>query len=749
MQFTKPKTHSHARNNFLFFDMAESGRNEIIDCRKSCCWKTDRIMYCIILNATDELLSQLNHNCMLKIHTFFNDVGDLMRFTECKRQSKQVEFVTKTTKSIEMLREVRGKLSTRDSSSQIRALNQIRCTSLPYVVKDFTHPRVLIRIYTDNTIPECGCALRSIGTGTQSNTANREFSSETSLNAPEKARGKKRRVDFIPEEIAKVSDTLTAEPRLVYDAVTEDTVLHARKSVMLMADGTEEETSRGRESLISPVIDAKEKSDIAAATDVATDALRREFSPIRSAEIPQDSSALSDEAFQISRLDESLDANVPMLLPIEEMRTHGDVMSIEDVEKNDSLDIAAITTVITSEKKESSNEVSLQLMIDKDIPVVDKTALDVTVSSTVTDLAEDSTTQQPAYPAEDTLEESVSTKYKMPLSEKTRAIKVAEVKHSPTGEPTPPGQNMFPESVQIKHKIPRRRKAWAAKKTDEVGTSPVGKPTQLAKDMFQESVQFTYRMPRFKKTRTIKDTAVGTSPAGEESTQLTKDTFQDSAQTKYKASRFKKTRTIKDIGNETSPAGEPMPLTNDVLRKSIQPIQQTMYNAARPRRNQKTKSIESCSTRTFVSFAWPKTTKRSCDYLERSTTGIRQDCRQLRILQPRCCERSRYHDTSRPSLQNGVTRNAASDHVCYPFLQDPCMSRCHGGYWWWGETCDTTSHRKYGATVGNSLHAHAYCNGDTGHYCPHLNAIDNCRTGYCHWNDGRSVWNNDRYYGRS
>lgn len=344
------------------------------------------------------------------------------------------------------------------------------------------------------------------------------------------------------------------------------------------------------------------------------------------------------------------------------------------------------------------------------------------------------------------MEESISTKYKIPLSEKTRAIKVVKIKQSPTGEPTPPAQDMFPESVQIKHKMPWRRRTWTAKKTDELETSPARKPTQPAKDMFQESVQFTYGMPRFKKTRTIKDTAVETSPAGEEPTQLTKDTFQDSAQTKYRASRFKRTRTI--IENETSPAGEPTPLANDVLRKSTRPVQQTVCNAARPRKNQRTRGIESCSTSTFASFAWPKTTKRSCDYLERSTTGIGRDCRQLRILQPRCC--GGHHDTSRSSLRNAeATRNAASDHVCCPFPRDPCVSRCRGGYWWWGRTCDTTGHGKYGATVGNSLHAHAYCNGDTGHYCPHLNAIDNCRTGHCHWDDGRSVWNDDRHYGRS
>lgn len=407
--------------------MANSEQNEIVDRRKSWCQKTDRIMYCIILNATDELLSKLNHNCVLKIHTFFNDIGDLMRFTERKTQSKQVEFVTKTTKDIEMLRKVREGLSTCDSSSQIEdkvinadtldkikketmsaiifathfvaARNQVHCKNLPRAVKDFAHPRVLLRVHVenatlDNVILGCGCALRSIGTGTQSDTANGEFSSETSLDAPEKACGKKRRVDFIPEEIAKVSDTLTAEPRPVCDVVTEDTVLYARKTVMPMADGTEEETSRGRESLISPVIDAKEKSDIATATDVATDALQREFSPIRSAEIPQDSSALSDEAFQVSRLDESLDANGPALLPVEEMRTHDDVMSVEHIEKNDSLDVAAITAVVTSEKKEErqeENEVSLQLTMDQDIPDVDETALDVTVSSTVTDLAEEST----------------------------------------------------------------------------------------------------------------------------------------------------------------------------------------------------------------------------------------------------------------------------------------------------------------------------------------------------------------------
>lgn len=154
------------------------------------------------------------------------------------------------------------------------------------------------------------------------------------------------------------------------------------------------------------------------------------------------------------------------------------------------------------------------------------------------------------------------------------------------------------------------------------------------------------------------------------------------------------------------------------------------------------KSIASCSASTFT---WPEATKRCRGYLERSTTGIGEDCRQLKVLQqPRCCWRPRRCDTLRLGLQSEVTpRSVASHHVCYPPLRDPCVSRCYSGYWRWD------NNGKYGMTAGNALHAHAYCTGNAGYYCPNLNAIDNWRTGHCHWNDSRSVWNDGRHYGRS
>lgn len=344
-------------------------------------------------------------------------------------------------------------------------------------------------------------------------------------------------------------------------------------------------------------------------------------------------------------------------------------------------------------------------------------------------------------------EESIRTEHKIPRPEKTRDT---AAKNSPAGEPTPPARDMLQESVQIKYKPPRCRKTWAAEKTDEVGTSSVGKPTQPARDMFQESVQSTHGMPRFKKTRAIKDTVVETSPAGEEPTQLTKDTLPDSVQTEYKVSRFKKTRTIKDTEDETSPAGQAKPLVNETLRKSVQPVQ-PRHKTPRSKKDQTTaKAIERRPTNASFPFIWPKTAKRSCDRFDRSTTEISQTCRQLRILQPRCCGRSRYYDASRLSLQNEATRNAALDHVCYPLVQDSWIARRPSGYWWWGKTCNADGHGKYGATVGNSLHPHTHCNGDTGYYSPRLNAIDNCRAGHCRCNDGRSVlWNDYRHYGRS
>lgn len=407
--------------------MAKSGlKEETIDSRKACCQETDRFGYRIIVNATDELLSSLNHACLLKIHTLFNDIGDLTRFTKRKMLDKQAKHMTKTTKDIETLREPREELSTcnllsstGDSVINVDArapdkikvetmkaiamathlatvLRQIRCENFAHVAKDFAHLRLFLR-YAEDSMPECGCPLRSIGIGTQSDTVNGGFDSETSLDAPAEAYEQTRRADFIPEEMAKVSDPLAAEARLVCDVVTEETVPYARESVMLMAaeSETEEETLEEKELLILPIIDAEEKLNDVAATDVATAAMRRESFSI--SETPQDFTVLRDETLEVPRSDATLDAEIPALSSAGEMKKDDDAraMSVEPVEKNDSSD-TAITVVVTSEKKEeereegeeSSSEIPLQPVMDKDIFLIDETTTDITVDPTVTDATE-------------------------------------------------------------------------------------------------------------------------------------------------------------------------------------------------------------------------------------------------------------------------------------------------------------------------------------------------------------------------
>lgn len=197
-----------------------------------------------------------------------------------------------------MLRALRRKLFTRDSSSQIcgksalhedaraldkidketmihdketmnaillakqlvAVLNQIHRENLPCVVK--THPRLLLRLHADSAFgkatSKCGCVQRSIGIGTENNG---DFCySRTSLDASARAREKKQ-CNCAPEKTAKVPGTSTTKVHLTCDVVTKEMLLYARKSVILMA-----ETSRREESLMPTVTDAKKK-DLAALPD--------------------------------------------------------------------------------------------------------------------------------------------------------------------------------------------------------------------------------------------------------------------------------------------------------------------------------------------------------------------------------------------------------------------------------------------------------------------------------------------------
>lgn len=166
----------------------------------------------IVVNVTDELLRDLGHDCMLKVHPLFND--------------------------------------------------------LPCIGwKDFARLRAPLR-YTENVVLQCSCAMSSIGI--QTDLANgAEFRElETGLlrdDALVQTREKVRSVNFTSEEIVEVTDDLTV--------VTSKTVLHARESVMLTAAETEGETC---ESLICPIADAEKRPRDPTARDVATAAAPQE-----------------------------------------------------------------------------------------------------------------------------------------------------------------------------------------------------------------------------------------------------------------------------------------------------------------------------------------------------------------------------------------------------------------------------------------------------------------------------------------
>ncbi|EFN75954.1 hypothetical protein EAI_14076 [Harpegnathos saltator] len=336
--------------------MAKSEQIQIPDSRRGCCKKTDRFIYCIILNASDELLSSLKRDCALKIHTFF---GDLARSIERKPHSRRTDFLVKSTEDVARPCEPRGKPSTRDSSSLVgedaldiaartpekikkhatdtmafashfvTLLDQIHREDLARVAKDLARFLALSRC-TGDSVAECSC-IRTRG---------------FPVNGKPKA---------------------------------EKTALCVRKSAMSVTPGPEE-AALGSLATCA-IIDAEEKLDDAMAiADIATE---RESFSIPCARLPcaRERSVSSYETAEGSEFDKT----IPAFSPAEEVKS--DVASLRYAEKEDT---AAITAVVMSEKIDGPDE-----LIDDSI--VDRMTVEVPrMGPTIMGLAEKITVRMPS-----------------------------------------------------------------------------------------------------------------------------------------------------------------------------------------------------------------------------------------------------------------------------------------------------------------------------------------------------------------
>lgn len=470
-----------------------NNRNEIIDSDTNSTKQTDCFIYCNIPNTTNEGASTSEK------HKFFHKIlSYLMCSTMRIIQSKKRKFNLRK-RSVSTLCKSEEKLATCASLPSIvdnviksnavavakikqkmidaitcptrygEVFNKVTQENLRGVVEHFVHGASYryaeyTAKYVDNAAPERGCGPLCIGTGTQSDTVNGEFSLEISRDAFAKACEKRRHADFILEKIAKVSDALT-EKRLVSAAAKEQTAsILASVSVTSMRYEMEEETCECTKPLVSSIIHAKEKPTVVMAAPAAVTVMQPETKDTQVL-CPSRHFALDSQEFSVC-LDKSLDAPDIQVIPsIEHPREtkHTRTVSKQYPERDDLRD-TAITAVATNngkrkkkeEEKESPRKISLRIL-DKDIFPVDKTS-DAAVHS------------------------AIISCMKLKVKKKTKLKSL--------------------DLYQPSDICTSRRKVTIV--TNDIAdsfieTSQVEKePTQVAKDILQESVPFGYKKPKYR-----------------------------------------------------------------------------------------------------------------------------------------------------------------------------------------------------------------------------------------------------------
>lgn len=383
-----------------------NNRNEIIDSDINSTKQTDYFIYCNIPNATNEGVSTSEKQFFHKLLRY------LIRSTVRIIQRKKRKFNLKK-RSVSTLCKSEETIATCTSLSPIvdniksdtvtiakinqKKIDAITCTirsgevfdkvtqeNLPGVVEHFVHGASYRYAeypakYVDNAAPERGYDPLCIGTGTQSDTVDGEFSLETSPDAFAKACEKRRHADFILEKIAKVSDALT-EKCLVSAAAKEQTAsILASVSVTSTRYEMGEETCECRKPLVSSIIHAKKKPTVVMAAPTAVTVMQLETEDTQVL-YPSSHFALDSQEFSVC-LDESLDVPDIQVIPsIEHPRETKLTCTVS--EQYPDLRDTAVTAVATNklkkkkeeEEKESPKKISLRTTLDKDDFPVDKTS---------------------------------------------------------------------------------------------------------------------------------------------------------------------------------------------------------------------------------------------------------------------------------------------------------------------------------------------------------------------------------------
>lgn len=370
-----------------------NNRNEIVESETDHITRADYFLYCNFPNATDQMqqnLSKFNRSENQKrFHKILDDL--ILHFTVQMMKNKQIDFILKDLNTstsckpeeiptcrpcnaiehdVKIDRIKQRIIETITSTTQSGEDSDKTChENLSSIVKDFGSFRYMdyATKYMDDIVSERGCTSQCTGARTQSDIMDREFSSETNLDAFMRACEERRHADFILDEIARISDALTERVHLVSEAKSEGT--DSSSHIILTADEKEEEIFKKAKSLMS-IICAQERPNAVTTGAVSKVVIQQETfvdSPVSSIHFVQES---QDPSAYLDATDGSrVAARIQVISSIEEPSKDESAHEVSSLypEKRDFQDTTVTVTVKSDEEKEEQrkeDEIFLRSIID-------------------------------------------------------------------------------------------------------------------------------------------------------------------------------------------------------------------------------------------------------------------------------------------------------------------------------------------------------------------------------------------------
>jgi len=807
-----------------------NNRNEIVGPETDHITQADYFLYCNFPNATDQMqqnLSKFNRSENQK--RFHKILDDLIHSTIQMMKNKQIDFILRDLNTstsckpeeiptripynaiehdIKIDRIKQRMIETITSTTQFgEDSDKTWHENSSSIAKDFgslRHTDYATK-YMDDIVPERGCASQCTGARTQSDIMDREFSSETNLDAFMKACEERRHADFILDEIARISDALTERVHLASEAKSEGT--DSSSHIILTADEKEEEIFEKAKSLMS-IICAQERPSAVTTEAVSKVVIQQEtfvdsrvsISSIHFVQESQDPSAYLD-ATDGSRVA----ARIQVISSIEEPSKDESAHEVSSLypEKGDFQDTTVTVTVKSDKKKEEKRkedeiflrsiidtvvlavfqnvrdiptvvkddgrkedeekrdgeeiDISLQQVLDKNVPAVE--TVDSSITDSIQELREDSDQIITFPPKQEAVSVINDISLQQVLDEDVPAVdKIVEAVDSDQIITFPPKQ----EAVSVINDISLQQvldeDVPAVDKIVQAVDSSIVDSIQELREDSKQIIAFSPKQEAVSIIDDIIDSFVDFSQIEQEPTKIAKDNPRELVS--YKMPKYR------SIDAYWSPD-----ISKTFIERNYFITKREKMPQCKEIRHAKHLNV-SC---TFLSFTSFEPTRRS--YCEIPAAKMCQDDRSRlpRILQPiRCCGglipsniylgKPKYYDiwtTSCFNPQIAATREATLSVLC-PSPQDSRTIGCRVSCRTLIDNrnaslrhCNVNYCTKRRAIFGDSSHTtyDTCCKVGRKHCYSRLNNnindIGNVRMGYYHCNDNCPVWNNNRYYERS